>query len=326
MENLNIIEKSQEFIKSLERNGKSFNTVKNYRTDINTFTKFLSSKKHKPLINEITHSMLKEYGNFLEKAYPSPNSRRRRVQALRLFFDWLVANKLYPDNPVKKLISSPKVVDIPRPVPFNEVLKLHQYLLNEASLKEGLDKLLATRNLLVFHFIYGAGLTVSDIETLTTESVLEGDNMRVMVLHPKRDPYSILLPEDFKSLYLNYFTKLKLQKEKDQIEFDKLLFNANPYRILKGGLSARGIEIIFKDLSKKLDIEITAKKLRQSCIFNWLLNDVKPSQVKEWMGVQPQYSLAPYTKLIEEEPAKYVFQNIPCIKPSESENTEEDQA
>jgi site-specific recombinase XerD len=325
MENLNLIEKSQEFIKSLERNGKSFNTVKNYRTDINTFTKFLSSKKQKPLINEITHSMLKEYGLFLDKTYNSPNSKRRRVQALRLFFDWLVANKLYPDNPVKKLISSPKVVDIPRPVAFNQVLNLHNYLLNEANEKSGLEKLLATRNLIIFHLIYGAGLKVSDIEILTTESILEGKQLRVMVIHPKRDPYSILLPENFKELYLNYLTTLKLQKEKDQIEFDKLLFNANPYRILKGGLSARGIEIIFKDLSKKLDFELTAKKLRQSCIFNWLLNDVKHSQVKEWMGVQPQYSLLPYTKLIEEEPEKYVFQNIKCQKPNDilSEEIEE---
>jgi len=325
MNKLDISRKSHEFLNSLERSGKSFNTLKNYRTDLNTFSKFLATKNQKSIINELSHTMIKEYGVYLDKNYNSPNSKRRRVQALRLFFDWLVLNNYYPDNPVKKLLSSPKVVDIPRPVNFSQVQALHQYLLNQASDTTKLEYLIGLRNLLVFHLIYGSGLKVSDIEQLTSDSILEGEKMRVMIIHPKRDPYSIALPKEFKSFYLLYLTTLKAQKLQDGIDFNNLLFNANPYKILKGGLSSRGIEIIFKDLAKKLDFELTAKKLRQSCIFKWLVNDIKESQVKEWMGVQPQYSLLPYKSLIENESDKYIFQEIPCVKPNSLLNKEQSQ-
>ena len=60
----------------------------------------------------------------------------------------------------------------------------------------------------------------------------------------------------------------------EDIEFNNFLFNANPYKILSGSLSARGIEIIFKEYSKKLKIEMTAKKLRQSCIFKWISKNI----------------------------------------------------
>ena len=121
---------------------------------------------------------------------------------------------------------------------------------------------------------------------------------------------TVKIDKSFSEVYPIYLENLETCKIKDKIEFDNLLFNANPYRILKGGLSARGIEVIFKDLKKTIDIETTAKSLRQACIFKWLTYDVPESRIKEWMSVQPKYSLAPFKMLAEREPEKYTFQEI----------------
>ena len=83
-------------------------------------------------------------------------------------------------------------------------------------------------------------------------------------------------------------------KKDSKVEFDSVLFNANPYRILSGGLSSRGIEIIFEEFRKKLMIECTAKSLRQACIFKWLKQKHKDSQIKEWLGLAPSYNLKMY--------------------------------
>ena len=85
------------------------------------------------------------------------------------------------------------------------------------------------------------------------------------------------------------------QNVKVKLNFNKLLFNANKHRILSGGLSARGIEITFEEFRKKTKIEITAKSLRQSCIYKWLNKKVPETTIKEWLGLAPSYSLRPYT-------------------------------
>ena len=157
------------------------------------------------------------------------------------------------------------------------------------------------RNKIIFYLIYGSGLKVSDIESLSESSIFPGNPGRVMIAHPKRDPYTIPLPPGFNQFYIEFKEALENQKSKDKINFNNLLFNANPYKILKGGLSSRGIEVIFKELSKKLDMQFTAKSLRQSCILKWLNKSESDSQVKEWMGVQPVYSLKAYKQYLEEQ-------------------------
>lgn len=310
MEKLDLIKEQSRFIKHLESRGKSFNTLKNYRTDLNIFNQHLAKANRPLFISELTTEEVKDYSRFLEEKYNSPNSIRRRVQALRIFFDWLVENGLYADNPIKKALVSPKVVDPPKPLEFKHVLNLLGYLESQIENSQGLEKLIHMRNKLLFYLIYGAGLKVSDIEILSEGSIFPGDPSRVMVAHPKRDPYTIALPPGFERFYWKYREVLEAQKLNDQVEFSKLLFNANPYKILKGGLSARGIEVIFKEFSKKLGFTVTAKSLRQSCIFKWMNQKRKDSQIKEWMGVQPIYSLKPYKELLEEEPDKYAFQDI----------------
>lgn len=305
-----MITEQTRFLKNLEAKGKSYNTVKNYRTDLNIFNQFLAANNRDALLNEVTSEQVKEYSRFLQGKYGSPNSIRRRVQALRIFFDWLIENGLCQENPIKKAQVSPKVVDPPRPLPFNEVRKLKDHLEERIDDARGLERLIYMRNKLLFYLVYGAGLKVSDIESLRENRIFPANPSRVLVAPPKRDPYTVALPRGFERFYWKYREELEAQKLKDQIEFDNLLFNANPYKILRGGLSARGVEVIFKDLSKRLKFPVTAKSLRQSCVFKWMNQNRKDSQIKEWMGVQPAYSLAAYKDLLASSPENHTYMEL----------------
>ncbi len=222
-----------------------------------------------------------------------------------------MGQNLFPDNPLKQMAVSPKVLDNPNPTTYSEVLKTYQLLAKRVHSTEGLQQLVNLRNLVIFHLIYGAGLKVSDLAKLQKGNILkDGKSFRVMVDHPKRDPYSIPLPPVFTQDFLPYRSLYQTSLKIAGLEIEELLFNANPYKILSGGLSPRGIELFFEDIRKELKIEITAKSLRQSCIFKWLNLNVNHATLKEWLGVTPNYSLELYLEEWKKDPAKLVFQDL----------------
>jgi site-specific recombinase XerD len=307
----NLIDKQAEFLKLLQHQGKSFNTVKNYKADLQCFNTFLIDKQKNLKMKSFSPTQVQEYSQYLDQKYPSSNSVRRRVQALRLFFDFLLGQNLFPENPLKKMTVSPKVLDNPEPSPFPEVIKTCDILRRRVKSSEGLSKLVNARNLMIFHLIYGAGLKVSDLAKLSLASLLkEQKGFRVMVEHPKRDPYSIPLPTSFTKDFLFYRQLLKETLRAQDKEIDEILFNANPYKILAGGLSPRGIELFFEELRREMKSQMTAKSLRQSCIFKWLNLGINHATIREWLGVTPGYSLELYLEELKKNPSGFVFQDM----------------
>lgn len=301
---LDLNELQSEFFTKLKSIGRSQNTLKNYKTDLDCFNNYLLKNDKDTDITNFSIAQVQLYGAYLEKKYNSDNSRRRRVQALRIFFDYLVEQNLFESNPVRKLPTSPKFLDIPRPTPFIDVKTLWVSLLEEANSKNEMQALIARRNQIVMLLIFGAGLKVSDLSKLKTSNIfLEGEVPRVLINHPKRDPYTIPLPPIFKVVLEDYLLKLSDMKIKSATNFEELLFNANPYRILSGSLSPRGLEVIFEEYRKKLQITLTPKSLRQACIFKWLTQDHAETLIKEWMGVAPTYSL----KLYKEHMLNHIY-------------------
>tara|TARA_R110000868_G_scaffold163614_13_gene395900 strand:+ start:912 stop:1925 length:1014 start_codon:yes stop_codon:yes gene_type:complete len=289
------------FFKDLKSKGRSTNTLKNYRTDLDCFNSYLREGNHRADLSRFSIGDVQAYGAYLDERYSSDNSRRRRVQALRLFFDFLVANGMFANNPVRKLPTSPKFLDVPRPTPFSEVKTLWEFLLAAEQAPEELNRLIALRNQVVVLMIYGAGLKVSDLSSLKIQRLsLSSENPRVLIEHPKRDPYTIPLPEIFIQVWERYQKAVAQEKERAGLNFDEVLFAANPHRILAGGLSARGMEVIFEDIRKKLMITLTPKSLRQACIFKWLKQGINDTTIKEWLGVAPSYSLKPYRESLKD--------------------------
>lgn len=312
-----LLELQQQFFGKLKRSGKSENTLKNYKTDLDCFNSYLIKIQNKSDISQFGITHIEKYGQYLETRYKSDNSRRRRVQALRLFFDFLVEKEIFSSNPVRKIPTSPKFLDVPRPTTFIDLKTLWHHLCLEEKTEHELNHLIALRNQIIVSLIFGAGLKVSDLVGLKHSSILnssETKNYRVLIEHPKRDPHSVELPHYFGDLYQRYKEKLDHLKKKSNHQFDSLLFNANPHSILSGGLTSRGLEVIFEEMRKKLLITLTPKSLRQACILNWLGKEINEASIKEWLGVAPSYDMSAYKKeqgnyLYDDQMISEIYQN-----------------
>ncbi len=297
----------EQFFVNLKNKGRSTNTLKNYKTDLECFNQFLFKEQKHLNLDHFKIEQVEQYGDYLQQRYQSDNSRRRRLQTLRVFFDFLVEEDVFNNNPVRKVPTSPKFLDKPRPTSFVDIKTLWSFLLEEENSPQPMSRLSFKRNQLIVLLIFGAGLKVSDLSGLTVDQIFISENedepSRVMINPPKRDPYTIPLPRVFDIIYKEYVQELDQMKSKSNMEFKHLLFNANPYSILSGGLSVRGTEIIFEEFRKKLMITITPKSLRQSCIFKWLQQGHNELLIKEWMGVAPSYSL----KLYKDHLSQHIF-------------------
>lgn len=297
---IDLIQTQHQFLQKLEHAGKSFNTIKNYRADLEAFNKFLALKKRPMTMKAFTLTQVQEYTGFLNETYGSPNSIRRRVQALRLYFDFLVTEHSFPDNPIKLVPVAAKVLEKPKPVSFKDIIRVKDHLLLRAEKLSGLERLMTLRNLMIVALIYEAGVKVSDLARLELSDVLpDRQGLRLLIRPSKREPYSIPLSSGMKELFKNYLQELKVNWKLEQ-EVQYVLFNANPHCILSGSLSARGIELFFEEIRKTLKLEITARNLRQATVFRWMCLKVSEGQIKEWLGVAPDYDLSLYIAAFNE--------------------------
>lgn len=297
----NFLQLQSDFFTELSRKGRSFNTLKNYKTDLECFNSYIFSLNPNFDVHDFSLREMNRYGEFLQDKYNSDNSRRRRVQALRIFFDYLVEKDIVKENPVRSVPTSPKFVDIPRPSSLIHIKTVWTYELRRGVDSEALTKLTSLRNQLVILLVYSAGLKVSDLAGLKKEHIfIDNRSARVMVIPAKRDPYTVPLPFVAVKLLKIYLPLLEQYKKDVGPNFNEVLFNANGFKIINGGLSPRGLELLFADYRKKLNVEITAKSLRQACIFKWINQDKKDNQIKEWLGLAPSYSLKPYKNFIQE--------------------------
>lgn len=284
-----------DFINELGRKGRSQNTLKNYKTDLECFNQFLEKQSKVIDLDKFNLKEMNGYDLYLQTRYPADNSRRRRIQTLRIFFDYLVEKSLVDSNPVRELGTSPKFLDIPRPAGLIDLKTLWTHMVTIEAGNADLEQLLLLRNQLMLCFIYGAALSVAELGKLKEVDILNSkEQLRVLITKERRDPYSIPLPQICKTLLPLYLELLHKKKSEYGLSFEELFFNANPHRILSGGLSPRGIEIVLEEYRKKLKIEITAKNIRQACIFCWMTEGKRDGQIKEWLGVAPSYSLKMY--------------------------------
>ncbi len=299
---IQLLNEQTDFIQNYRLQGKSANTLKNYQQDLNCFNKFALEKFKGLSLVELKIDHVQEYDNYLTNKQTKDNSRRRRIQTLRLFADHLMKKGKLTDNPVRKLAVSPKKLSPIEPSSFADIHHLLHDLFDKFQLANGIEKLLVLRNLNIISLIYEAGLKVSELEQLKFKHFLFAENeMRILVEHPKRDPISVKVPVNLKK-YFDEYVKLMREKDLEINENQYFLFNANHYSLVGQGLSARGIELLFKELTKKLVKPMTPKSLRQSCIIHWIMRGETDQTIRDWMGVMPNYSLQMYRDYSKNNP------------------------
>ncbi len=146
---------------SVER-GLSLNTIVSYRLDLFAYMTYLENKGVKELSNTIKNHII-DFMLFQKDKGISANSIARRLAAIRMFYRFLVRERILKTDPTS-LIDSPKLWKrIPETLSVNEV----ESLLSQPNVrdKQGL------RDRAILETLYATGMRVSEAVNLKKDNV-----------------------------------------------------------------------------------------------------------------------------------------------------------
>ncbi len=138
--------------------GASVATLTSYRTDLEDFLLFASSKTM--AMESLTHQQLNQYFIALTKRGMAASSLARKRSSLSQWFKFLVSEKIRKDNPVLLTPAPKRARDLPNVLSKDEVQRLVK-LAREDGSNEGV------RLCALMELIYASGLRVSELVTLT---------------------------------------------------------------------------------------------------------------------------------------------------------------
>lgn len=145
----------------------SSETIKNYKYDLDKFISFLKSKN----INSFKDVTLKNIESYLKDISDmNPRSISRNITSINNLFIFLLKNKQIKTNPCE-FIDRPKLAKkLPDTLSFDEVSNIL-----DITLKTKFDY----RNKAMLEILYGSGLRISELISLTLRDVdLENDIIR----------------------------------------------------------------------------------------------------------------------------------------------------
>ncbi|OYZ24006.1 MAG: hypothetical protein B7Y39_03010 [Bdellovibrio sp. 28-41-41] len=145
-------------------------TVRAYKKDLDGFFEPVKSSKSNT-------SDLRTYfsSRLLALGQLSLASRNRKVGTLKSFLNWLYETRKI-DSALSEVYHSPKVPrKIPHFISFDEVSACLQFLGNQPEVISALENLLQRQQRLLFLFLYGAGLRISEGCQLKVRDVTESD-------------------------------------------------------------------------------------------------------------------------------------------------------
>ncbi len=152
--------------------GLSKNTLKSYNTDMEQLIDFFDGKNIQD-ISEVTSPLLTEYVSHLKKLMLNSRSIARKITAIRMFFKYLIIDKIIDINPAT-LLEIPKIGShLPEYLTLQEV----DALLNVFDIESPFE----LRDKAIIELLYSSGLRVSEISNLTINDInLEEGFIRII--------------------------------------------------------------------------------------------------------------------------------------------------
>lgn len=146
------------WVEALRRENASVHTVRNYQTDIEQFLAYLSRSRDIPQPGEIDQWVLREWLADLHSQELSKPTIRRKLAAVRGFFDHLLREGVISINRAK-LLTTPKM---PKTLPHVPTESQTNELIDAVAARE-LERPFPERDLALFELLYGCGLRISEL-------------------------------------------------------------------------------------------------------------------------------------------------------------------
>lgn len=147
------------YLQQLRRENASEHTLRNYSSDLTQFlTYFTPPEADAPTPTQIDLLMLREWLGDLYRQELSAVTMRRKLAAVRSFFNFMLRNGIISANKAK-LVRTPKA---PQRLPVVLTAERTNNLLDEIAAGK-LERPYPARDLAIFELLYGCGLRISEL-------------------------------------------------------------------------------------------------------------------------------------------------------------------
>lgn len=250
--------------------GKSYNTIRSYKNDINQLIEYLKEYENIKKFNEVEIITLRSFVAFLSNnKKASKRSINRKISAIRSFFDYLVRNNIIEENKAI-YINTPKFEN-----------KLPSFLLKEdmKKIRESIDtsNILGLRDRAIIEMLYSSGLRSFELLELS-ESMIDMDKRELRVIG-KGDKERLTF---FSNTAKKYLEEYILAKKNKNI-YDKTIVFANSKGQRLTTRSLRRLIEHYGDISG-INKEITPHVFRHSFATELLNSGVDIRYVQELLG------------------------------------------
>lgn len=254
------------FIASKKAVNRQTNTLKQYTREIYNMKSFLGKR-----LDDITGMDLRYYyGVMRERHGIKMSTMQTRLHYLSSFWDFLIAEELVNNNPVKKvgLLKLEKIIKKPFTTEEMEALRLNCTTLRDRALIE---------------FLYSTGVRVSELVSLDVGNIEMGKQELIVYGKGSKERKTYLT--DGAKFYLKRYLKERCfvsGKTIEQLQ-DEPLFVTLDYP--HNRLSVAGIQYMLRSLGIRAGIEkVHPHRFRRTIATDLLDRGMSIEQVKEFLG------------------------------------------
>ncbi|MES1051618.1 site-specific integrase [Bacillus thuringiensis] len=297
------------FLVDLLKRGRKLSTIKQYRYDLTLFVSWLQKQLQLPPEDVFRHfdvNILEHYLKSLRKNREASISNTKRVRGILINFLQFhgAAESLKSDVAPPGLTSKHFASD-------EEIEKLLRVMRSYNGLTEyqaSGRKFIMERNLLLVHFMLHYGLSIQDIITLSMHDVHFGTNtITPGGLHAYKR--TITLSKDDVKLALSYYKQIpRLIRPRQQtgdpffvaFDFAPQTFRWDYDKDQPAGLTRIAVQRMLQKEVKRAGVKVTPTLLRNRFILNALKNDMKPLEIKAFLGLKSVEALHRYVQFWNE--------------------------
>jgi len=275
-------DKFLEYLSSIKKY--SAHTILNYELDINKFEEFLNFRKLN--IKVIEYKDILDYISYLKDEHKS-TSINRNLSCLRSYYNFLIRNNFFNNNPFNLIHSMKKEKKLPEYFKYNE----YEELVNSIDISNDLG----IRNKCLFEVLLCTGCRVNELVNIKLTDI-DINNQEIRVLgkgNKERIVYLGSFAVDALNDYLSVRNNIMGSKNNDNLFLNHL----------GNKLTTRGVrDIIDKILLKSsTNLKITPHTFRHSFATMMLNEGCDLKSVQELLGHVSLSTTSVYTHVSNEE-------------------------